>query len=113
MLTPKFKVGDHVKYNGDIYKITGIQKTDIIYLYNVTRVKSQFPEFEDEDTPKTAIGMGGECNMTLVDFYPPEKEKWLDEVCKFLKDNIDLEHDYPKDADELIKDLKQHMHNNK
>lgn len=109
MAVPRFKVGDHVKYNGDIYKIYDIKWYGLNFMYDVICVQNNFPD----EFPATSLGMGAENRMTLVDFYPPEKEKWLDEVCKFLKDNIDLEHDYPKDADELIKDLKQYMHNNK
>ena len=107
MAVPRFKVGVHVKYNGNIYKIYDIKWYGLNFMYNVICVQNNFPD----EFPATSLGMGAENRMALVDFYPPEEEKCLDEVCKFLKDKIDLEHNYPKDADELIKDLKQYMHN--
>ena len=109
MTKPKFKIGDHVMYQGNIYKIHSIETNHMNFIYNVVCVKNIIPY----DSIAVSLGMAAEDDMSLVDFYPPEKEEWLNDVCKWLKDNIDLEHDYPKDADELIKDLKQYMHNNK
>jgi hypothetical protein len=43
-----------------------------------------------------------------ADEHPSEetREEMLDDVCKWLKENIDLDHDYPNSVDELIRDLK-------
>lgn len=71
MAVPRFKVGDHVKYNGDIYKIYDIKWYGLNFMYDVICVQNNFPD----EFPSTSLGMGAENRMTLVDFYPPEKEK--------------------------------------
>lgn len=109
MTKPKFKVGDHVKYNGNIYRIHNIETNGTFFIYDVVCVKNNF----SDELPVVSLGMAAEDYMTLVDFYSHEKEEWLDDVCKWLKDNIDLEHDYPNSADELISDLRKYMYNKK
>ena len=37
------------------------------------------------------------------------REEFLYDACKWLKENIDLEHDYPNSAEELIRDFKKAM----
>ena len=107
MTKPKFKIGDHVMYQGNIYKIHSIETNHMNFIYNVVCVKNIIPY----DSIAVSLGMAAEDDMSLVDFYPPEKEEWLNDVCKWLKDNIDLEHDYPNNADELIRDLRNYIYN--
>ena len=66
--TPKFKVGNIIKYFGDIYEITEIRP----YGYDVKVIESNDPE-----DAKTGISFNGEQDMTLVSekkverkFYP-------------------------------------------
>ena len=59
-----------------------------------------------------------DCNGKIVSEYDvdelefitnPDKQKMvsLDKVCEWIKDNMDLEHDYPVNAEEFINDLRK------
>lgn len=63
--TPKFKVGNVIKYFGDIYEITGINQ----YGYDVNAI-----EYRDQEDVKTGLGRNVEHVMELIGEYR-EKEK--------------------------------------
>ena len=55
--TPKFKVGNVIKYFGDIYEITGINQ----YGYNVNVI-----EYRDQEDVKTGLGRNVEHIMEFI-----------------------------------------------
>lgn len=54
----KFKIGDRIKYRGDIYRIVGISD----WCYNVYPI-----EYTDPEDVKTGIGFCAENDMELYD----------------------------------------------
>ena len=42
-----------------------------------------------------------------LEFEPGHKMVSLDKVCEWIKNNMDLEHDYPVNAEEFINDLRK------
>jgi hypothetical protein len=42
-----------------------------------------------------------------LEFEPGPKMVSLDKICEWIKDNMDLEHDYPVNAEEFIDDLRK------
>lgn len=42
-----------------------------------------------------------------LEFKPGPKMVSLDKICEWIKDNMDLEHDYPVNAEEFIDDLRK------
>ena len=63
--TPKFKIGNVIKYFGDIYEITGINQ----YGYDVSVI-----EYRDQEDVKTGLGRNVEHIMELIAEHR-EKEK--------------------------------------
>lgn len=64
--TPKFKVGNIIKYFGDIYEITGINQ----YGYDVNVI-----EYSDQEDVKTGLGRNVEHIMELISERRENKEK--------------------------------------
>lgn len=64
--TPKFKVGNIIKYFGDIYEITGINQ----YGYDVNAI-----EYRDQEEVKTGLGRNVEHIMELIAEHREKKEK--------------------------------------
>ena len=42
-----------------------------------------------------------------LEFEPGPKMVSLDKICEWIKDNMDLEHNYPVNAEEFIDDLRK------
>ena len=64
--TPKFKVGNIIKYFGDIYEITGINQ----YGYDVNVI-----EYRDQEDVKTGLGRNVEHIMEFIAEHREKKEK--------------------------------------
>ena len=64
--TPKFKVGNVIKYFSDIYEITGINQ----YGYDVNVI-----EYRDQEDVKTGLGRNVEHIMELISEHREKKEK--------------------------------------
>lgn len=87
----KFKVGDRIKYRGDIYKITNIN----FWGYDV------FPiEYTDPYDVKTGIGFIAENNMELYDGLT-NYELELKNIILDAMTNLNWEKDLKKNADKL------------
>lgn len=48
-------------------------------------------------------------NEDLKKYLKYQKQKFIEKACKWLKDNMDLEHDYPNSNEELIEDFRKAM----
>ena len=121
--TPKFKVGNVIKYFGDIYEITGINQ----YGYDVSVI-----EYRDQEDVKTGLGRNVEHIMELIVEYRENKEKKFypvfrvdvcfsgyamedvyigavdkDDLVNHLKDILTgfWKEDNPTDEDEYIKEI--------
>lgn len=87
----KFKVGDRIKYRGDIYKITDITS----WGYGVYPI-----EYTDPEDVKSGIGFTVEKDMELYDGLT-NYEKELKRIILEAKINPNWEKDLKKNADKL------------
>ena len=55
------------------------------------------------------IDDNGRCPYTAEEIFKGGMEFGFDEVIKWLRNNVDLDHDYPNSIDELINDLMNHF----
>lgn len=51
----------------------------------------------------------GQCPYTVEEIFKGVMEHGFDEVIKWLRNNVDLDHDYPNSIEELINDLMNHF----
>lgn len=83
----KFKLGDIVRYNGNIYQIVGIQIWKQSHIYDVKCLKNNFPD----EPVSSAIGSCAEDEMELVDFTEPaDKQQWIDKACEWLHEQKEM-----------------------
>ncbi len=71
---PKFKVGDNIKYRGDIYEITTIETNNNGSFYYVSVIGTP----SDPDDVKTCIGPAGEKDIRLLSsqsHWKPSKDE--------------------------------------
>ena len=51
----------------------------------------------------------GQCPYTTEEVFKGGMEFGFDEVIKWLRNNVDSDHDYPNSTEELINDLMNHF----
>ena len=106
-INSKFNVDDVIAYNGNIYKITGIEGTASNYRYNVDCLQNVLYD----DTPCTTIGMLAESYMKPFKFDPSilslGKELWIKKAVTFLKEQDEMIG--ISFTDDFIERFKQHM----
>lgn len=109
----KFKIDDIIRYNGNIYQITGFTLSKDNCIYDVKCLKNNFPD----EPVSVAIGSCAEDKMELVDFHElSDKEQWIEKACTWLSEHFyDDAYEFIDDegrwvnANNLIEDFKKAM----
>lgn len=99
--TPKFKVGNVIKYFGDIYEITGINQ----YGYDVNAI-----EYRDQEEVKTGLGRNVEHIMEFIAEHHENKEKKFYPVFRIDVCFTGYAMDYVLVGAESLDDLIAHIH---
>lgn len=99
--TPKFKVGNVIKYFGDIYEITGINQ----YGYDVNVI-----EYRDQEEVKTGLGRNVEHIIELISERREKKEKKFYPVFRIDVCFSGYAMDYVLVGAESMDDLIAHIH---
>ncbi|MBQ3416066.1 MAG: hypothetical protein IJH39_12190 [Clostridia bacterium] len=100
--TPKFKVGNIIKYFGDIYEITGINQ----YGYDVNVI-----EYRDQEDVKTGLGRNVEHIMEFIAEHREKKEKKFYPVFRMDVCFTGYAMHYILVGAENVGDLIAHIHN--
>lgn len=110
---PKYKAGDYIKYNGNVYRIDSVDgtKNNYQYIYNVTCIVNNF-----KDEPY-ALSIGSSADDIIKHAYDSRKDiglldgndtSFIDAACKYILENHKelLEN---KDVEAFVKNFRNHM----
>lgn len=104
-MTQKFKVGYTIKYNGNIYRVVGVENGKQNYRYNVECLKNNFPD----EPVSSSIGSCAEDKMELVEFNEPtEKQQLIEKAIRFFESYI-TDNSGGYEREKIIEDFKKYI----
>lgn len=105
-LRNKFRIGDVVKYNGNVYRITNIISFGYYntYIYDVVCLKNNFPD----EPVCSSLGCGAESSMELYEFEDSGKNV-IDKACEYLNLHLEMNH---SECKKFIDDFRKAMEEN-